>query len=204
MCSSDLQEKIAFTTPWGTFMYAKIPFGLMNAGAAFKRAMDIAFAEEKDKLVVVYLDDITVFSRREEDHLRHLEKIMLKCRRFVISLNPTKSIFYLTSRNFLGHIISKYVINIEPNRVNAIQKVDLPRSRKEIESFLARVNFVRRLIPNFAEIFKDITKMLNKGAAIKWIVEAKKSFEEIKKELTQAPMFISPNFSKEFLVFPFA
>ena len=93
----DDQEKTAFTTPWGTFMYAKMPFGLMNAGATFQREMDIAFSKEKDKMVVVYLDDITVFSRREEDHLKHLERILLKCRRFAISLNPTKRIFALNS-----------------------------------------------------------------------------------------------------------
>ena len=98
----EYQEKTAFTTPWGTFMYAKRSFGLMNAGATFQRAMDISFAEEKDKLVVVYLDDITVFSRREEDNLKHLEKVMLKCRRFGISLNPTKSIFSLTYGKLLG------------------------------------------------------------------------------------------------------
>ena len=76
--------------------------------------------------MVVYLDDITVFSRREEDHLKHLERILLKCRRFGISLNPTKIIFSLNLGKLLGHIISKYGINIDPNRVNAIQKVDFP------------------------------------------------------------------------------
>ena len=128
----DDKEKTTFTTPWGTFMYAKMPFGLMNAGATFQRAMDITFSEEKDKMVVVYLDDITVFSRREEDHLKHLERILLKCRRFGISLNPTKSVFALTSGKLLGHIIYKYGIKIDPSRINAIQKVDLPRNRKEI------------------------------------------------------------------------
>jgi len=200
----DDQEKIAFTTPWGTFMYAKMPFGLMNAGATFQRAMDIAFAEEKDKSVVVYLDDITVFSKREEDHLKHLEKVLLKCRRFGISLNPTKSIFALTSGKLLGHIISEEGIRIDPNRVNAIKKLDLPRSKKEIQSFLGKVNFVRRFIPNFAEVVKNITKMLKKGADFKWTAEVKKSFEEIKKALTQAPVLISLNFTKEFLIFTFA
>jgi len=89
----DDQEKTAFTMPWGTFMYAKMPFGLMNAGATFQRVIDIAFAKEEDKSMVVYLDDITVFSKREEDHLKHLERVLLKCRWFGISLNPTKSIF---------------------------------------------------------------------------------------------------------------
>eukprot|EP00253_Pinus_taeda_P013835 PITA_13835 len=198
------QEKTAFTTPWGTLMYAKMPFGLMNAGATFQRAMDIAFVEEKDKSVVVYLDDITVFSKKEEDHLKHLERVLLKCRRFGISLNPTKSIFALTSGKLLGHIISEEGIRIDPNRVSAIQKLDLPRSRKEIQSFLGKVNFVRRFIPNFAEVVKNITKMLKKGADFKWTTEAKESFEKIKKALTQAPVLISPDFTKEFLIFTFA
>ena len=159
----------------------------------------ISFAEEKDNMGVFYLDDITVFSRREEYHLKHLEINFLKCRRFGICLNPTKSIFPLTSRNLLGNTISKDGIKIDPNRVNAIQKVDLPRSIKEIQSFLGKVNFVRSFIPNFAKIVKDIVKMLKKGADIKWTVEAKNSFEEIKKPLTQAPVLISPDFSKEFL-----
>ena len=66
---SDDREKTAFTTPWGTFMYEKMPFGLMNVGASFQRAMDIAFVGEKDKFVLIYLDDITVFSSSHEDHL---------------------------------------------------------------------------------------------------------------------------------------
>eukprot|EP00253_Pinus_taeda_P034247 PITA_34247 len=200
----DDQEKTTFTTPWGTFMYAKMPFGLINAGATFQRAMDIAFAEEKDKSVVVYRDDITIFSKREQDHLKHLERILMKCRRFGISLNPTKRIFALTSGKLLGHIISEEGIRIDPNRVIAIQKLDFPRSRKEIQSFLGKVNFVRRFIPNFVEVFKNITKMLKKGVDFKWTAKAKKSFEEIKKALTQAPILISPDFTKEFLIFTFA
>jgi hypothetical protein len=87
------QEKTTFTTPWGTFMYAKMPFGLMNVGAIFQRAMDIEFLEEKDRYVVIYLDDITVFSKIDPDHLQHLRKVFLKCKKFGISLNPKKSHF---------------------------------------------------------------------------------------------------------------
>ena len=67
------KNKTTFTTPWGTFMYEKMPFGLMNAGAAFQRAMDIAFIVEKDKFVVIYLDDITIFSTSNKEHLQHLK-----------------------------------------------------------------------------------------------------------------------------------
>ena len=78
----DDKEKTTFTTPWGTFMYDKMPFGLMNAGATFQRAMDIAFVGESDKFVVIYLDDITVFSQSDDDHLKHLKQNFLKCKKY--------------------------------------------------------------------------------------------------------------------------
>ena len=87
------QEKTAFTTPWGTFMYTKMPFGLMNAGDTFQRVMDIYFAGEIGKFVVIYMDDITVYSRSDREHIHHLEKNFMKCRKFGISLNSKKTKF---------------------------------------------------------------------------------------------------------------
>ena len=86
----DDQEKTTFTTPWGTFMYAKMPFGLMNVEATFQRVMDITFVGEKDKFVIIYLDDITIFSSSHKDHLQHFKKVFLKCRQFGILVNPKK------------------------------------------------------------------------------------------------------------------
>ena len=114
------QEKTSFTTPWGTFMYSKMPFGLMNDGATFQRAMDIAFVGDKDKFVLIYLDDITVFSSSHKYHLQHLKKVFLKCRQFGISVNPKKSQFSLEEGKLLGHIVSTEGVNINPTRVQAI------------------------------------------------------------------------------------
>jgi hypothetical protein len=86
----DDKEKTAFTTPWGTFMYDKIPFVLMNAGTTFQREMDIAFIDERDKFVVIYLDDLTVFSKYDAEYLVHLKQTFEKCRKFGLSLNPKK------------------------------------------------------------------------------------------------------------------
>jgi hypothetical protein len=90
MVHPDNREKTAFTTSWRTFMYAKMPFSLMNVGATFQREMDIVFADEKDKFIVIYLDDITVYSNSNKQHLEHLKKVFQKCRKFGISLNPKK------------------------------------------------------------------------------------------------------------------
>ena len=84
----DDQEKTAFTTPWGTLMYAKMPFGMMNVVDTFQRAVDLPFVGSKDKFVLIYLDDLTFYSHIHHDHLQDLRRVFLKCRRFGISLNP--------------------------------------------------------------------------------------------------------------------
>jgi hypothetical protein len=198
------KKKTAFTTPWGTFMYDKMPFGLMNIGATFQRAMDIAFVGEKDKFMVIYLDDITIFSKYDDEHLHHLKQTFKKCRRYGIYLNPKKYHFSMHEGKLLCHIVSEGGIKIDTERVEAIQKIDIPRNKKAIQSFIGRINFLRRFIPNFSEIIKLITNMLKKDAEIKWTLEAKYSFEKIKQALIEAPVLISPDYSKEFLVFSFA
>ena len=107
------QEKTAFTTHRGTFMYAKIPFGLMNIGATFQRDMDLDFVGLKDKFVLIYLDDLTVYSPNHEDHLQHLRRVFMKCRKFGISLNPKKSQFALSEGKLLGHIVSAEGVKID-------------------------------------------------------------------------------------------
>ena len=168
------QKKTAFTTPWGTFMYARMPFSLMNAGATFQRAMDIAFVG--DTFVVVYLDDVTIFSKSDEEHLQHLQKAFMKCRNFGLSLNPKKALFSLEEGKLLGHIVSKEGVKIDPARVEAIQTIPLPRSKKDIQRFLGKINFLRRFVSNYAEIVKNITDMLKKNAEVRWDKEARESF----------------------------
>jgi hypothetical protein len=198
------REKTTFTTPWGTFMYAKIPFGLMNAGATFQRAMDIAFIGGKGQFVVIYLDDITVFSRSNQEHCCHLRKVFLKCRRFGLSLNPKKSLFAMMEGKLLGHIVSTEGVRIDPSRVEAIQTLSLPRSRKEVQAFLGKINFLRRFVSNFAEMVKHIIAMLRTRKEVKWTAEPRESFLQIKKALIEAPVLISPDYSKDFLIFSFA
>ena len=135
-------EKTAFTTPWGTFMYDKMSFGFMNAGATFQRAMDITFVGERDKFIVIYLDDLMVFSKIDEEHLVHLRQTFEKCRKFGLSLNPKKSHFAMREGKLLGHVISKERIRIDPKRIEAIDTITIPRNIKEIQSFLGKINFL--------------------------------------------------------------
>jgi hypothetical protein len=199
----DDKEKMTLTTPWGTFIYTKMLFGVMNAGATFQREMDIMFSDEKEKFIVIYLEDITVYSASDKQYLEHLKKVFHKCGKFDISLNPNKSHFVMEEGKLLRHIISKECIKIDPDRVEGILKIDTPHSKKEVQSFLGKVNFLRRFIPNLAKIIKHITFILKKGNEIKWNPEAKRYFEDIRVVLTKSPMLASPNFMKDILMLSF-
>ena len=102
MVHPDDWEKKAFMTPWGMFMYARIPFGIMNAGTNFQQAMDIEFFKEKDKFIMIHLDDIIVYYNSVEQHLGNLKKFFQKFRKFDISLNPKKSHFGMQEGNCWG------------------------------------------------------------------------------------------------------
>jgi hypothetical protein len=119
---------------------------------------------------------MTVFSKTDEDHIKHLRQTFVKCRKFGLSLNPKKSYFSMKEGNLLGHIVSKEGVKIDPERVEAIKQISFPRNKKEIQSFLGRINFLRRFVPNFVEMVKHITDMLKKDHEVKWTTEAKESF----------------------------
>lgn len=200
----DDQDKTVFTTPWGTFKYVKMPFGLKNAGATFQRAMDIAFAKELHDFLVVYLDDLTAFSKSDQEHLEHLRQVFTICRKYGISLNPKKSLFGLKGGKLLGHTISKDGIRIDLDRIQAILQVPHPRNVKELQSFLGKINFLRRFIPNLAELIRLLNNMLKKDSKVKWTMEAKQTFEDIKRALTNTPVLTSPRFDQDFIIFSFA
>ena len=166
--------------------------------------MDITFIGYKDKFVAIYLDDITVFSQYDEEHCDHLRKVFLKCRKFGLSLNLKKSLFAMKKGKLFGHIVSAKGVRIDSSWVESILTLALPRSKKEVQSFLAKVNFLRGFLSNFVELLKYIIAMLRKDNEIKWNVDARIYFDEINKALMEAPVLVILDYSKVFVIFSFA
>ena len=132
-----------------------------------------------------------------------MRKVFEKCRKFGISLNPKKTLFALQEGKLLGHIISEEGIKIDPKRIEAILQISHPRNIKELQYFIGKINFLRRFIPNLAELLRNITNML-KEQGVRWTLEAKNSFELVKQALTKILVLISPDFTKDFFIFSFA
>ena len=108
-----------------------------------------------------------MFSKTDEEHLEHLRKVFEKCRKFGISLNPKKTLFGLQEGKIIGHIISEKGIKIDPKRIEAILQISHARNIKELQSFIGKINFLRRFIPNLAELLRNITNMLKKEQGVK-------------------------------------
>ena len=133
-----------------------MPFELINAGATFQIAMDIAFRGLMHNFVVVYLDDIKIYSKKRHDHLFALKQDFERCKNYSISMNSKKSIFVVTEGKLLGFIVSKDGMIIDLKRKDAIAKIGLLSSKKAMQSFLGKINFVRRFVPNFAQIVRSL------------------------------------------------
>ena len=115
--------KTTFTTPWGTYVYSRMPFGITNVGETFQHAMDVAFADIIDKFLVVYQNDLTAYSKDENDHCMHLENLFIKALKYGISLNTRKCKFGVIEGKLLGHLVGKHGVRIDLERVEEIDKI---------------------------------------------------------------------------------
>ncbi|XP_057863758.2 uncharacterized protein LOC131071814 [Cryptomeria japonica] len=181
-----------------------MPFGLINAGATFQRVMDLSFGHLRDKIIVVYLDDLTVFSRKRKHHVRDLRKVLVRCREHGVSLNPKRSIFGVMEGKLLGHIVSQEGVKVDPQRVKAIQQLSLPSNRNGVRSFFGQVNLLRHFIPDFVETTKYIVNMMSEKVAFKWNEAGRKAFEEIKRVIAHAPTLVNLDFNKDFIIYCYA
>jgi hypothetical protein len=157
------RPKTAFTTRYGLFEYLVMSFGLMNASTDFMYLMNSIFMPELDKFVVVFIDDILIYSRSMEEHEEHLGIVLQRLREHQLYAKFHKCEFWIKEVPFLGHVVSPEGITVDPSKVKEVLDWELPMSVFEVHSFLGLADYYRRFIPNFSKIAKPITELLKKG-----------------------------------------
>ncbi|XP_050875865.1 uncharacterized protein LOC127079525, partial [Lathyrus oleraceus] len=185
-------EKTTFITPWGTFCYKVMPFGLKNAGATYQRAMVTLFHDMMHKEIEVYVDDMIAKSQSEEDHIDHLQKLFERLRKFRLRLNPAKCTFGVRSGKLLGFIVSQRGIEVDPDKVRAIQEMPAPRTEREVRGFLGRLNYISRFISHMTATCEPIFKLLRKDQAVEWNSDCQMAFDKIGQYLQEPPILIPP------------
>nr|CAH67706.1 H0512B01.1 [Oryza sativa] len=193
--------KTAFTTRYGLFECTVMSFGLTNAPAFFMNLMNKVFMEYLDKFVVVFIDDILIYSKTKEEHEEHLCLALEKLREHQLYAKFSKCEFWLSEVKFLGHVISSGGVAVDPSNVESVLSWKQPKTVSEVRSFLGLAGYYRRFIENFSKIARPMTRLLQKDVKYKWTEDCEQSFQELKKRLVTAPVLILPDSRKDFQVY---
>lgn len=153
-------EKTAFGSRFGLFEFLVLPFGLINAPATFMKAMNSMFVEYLNEFIILYLDDILIYSRSRDEHWAHLKLVFRKLKQNGFVVKESKCEVFQTSINFLGYIICEAGVRTDPEKVAAINNLKPPANITELRSFLGIVGFYRRFISGFAAVAEPLSDLL--------------------------------------------
>jgi hypothetical protein len=193
--------KITFVTRYGQYEYTIISFPLMNAPAYFMNMMNKVFMEELDKCVVVFIDDILVFSETAKEHKEHLRIVLGKLRQQQLYAKFSKCEFWMGEVTFLGHVLSAEEVVVDPNKIEVLSKWLSPKSVTEIRSFLCLVGYYHRFIENISKIVKPMIELLKSNIPFVWSDKCEASFQELKTYHTTTLVLTLPDASKDFAVY---
>jgi hypothetical protein len=194
------QYKTAFTTPWGTFAYRVMPFGLNNSSATFQRVMTYIF-HDLANIILAYLDDLTARSKKRTQHLDDLRTIFQWCRQYNIRLNPLKCVFCVTAGRLLSFIVSQRGITVDPLKVQAITEIPLPRNLRQLQSLQGKANFLRRFVPDYTIRAHGFLYLLRHDIPFHWDNHAQHSFDDLKASLSNAPLISAPDYNRNYILY---
>ncbi len=193
--------KTAFVTPTGHYEYLVMPYGLVNAPSVFQDFMHEVLREYLHRFVLVYIDDILIYSRSLAEHRHHVAEVLQRLRQLHLFLKAEKCSFHQPSVQFLGYHIDSSGIRMDEGKVEAIKTWPQPTTIKELQRFLGFSNFYRRFIQNYSTLTNPLTNLLrNKPKSLSWSIATNEAFEKLRTSFTQAPILVHPDPERPFIV----
>ena len=189
--------KTGFRSCLGHYEYVVMPFGLTNAPATFMTLMNSIFRDYLGKFVLVFIDDILIYSKNEEEHKQHLKQVFEILREHKLYAKLSKCVFFTSRVEFLGHVISDEGVSVDPRKVTAVAEWPIPKDKTEVRSFLGLASYYRRFVKGFSKIAAPMTNLLKgKSNMIDWTPECDESFQTLKSLLTQTLVLTIMEFLK--------
>ena len=177
-----------------------MPFGLCNAPATFQRAMDNILRKIKEKFVLVYLDDIIIFSKSYDEHLQHLQQVFDLLKEAQLKINPEKCHFCTNKIQFLGHVISGQGIQPDPAKIEKIINLNAPFNVKQLRTVLGLFSYYRRFVKNYSKLVAPLNDLLKKDVPYNWTKQHQEIFEILKEKLTTALILSYSDFNQSFIL----
>ena len=192
--------KTAFRTRYGHFEYTVMPFGLTNAPAVFQHMANDIFRDFLDIFLIIYLDDLLIYSRTQAEHDIHVRKVLQRLREYGLYAKLEKCSFDCKEVEFLGYTISSKGIFMDPTKVQTVLEWHTPSSVRDVQCFLGFANFYRKFIWNYSKIVLPLTQLTKKNQAFVWTPEADKAFTQLKEAFTSAPVLAHVDPEKPFII----
>ncbi|GJQ91649.1 putative reverse transcriptase domain-containing protein [Tanacetum coccineum] len=186
-------SKIAFRIRYRHFEFTVMPFGLTNAPAVFMDLMNRVCKTYLDKFVIVFIDDILIYSKTKEDHENHLRLMLDLLRKEKLYAKFSKCEFWLQEVHFLGHVVNHDGIHVDPSKLEAEKSWKAPMTPSEVRSFLGLAGFYRCFIKNFSKIAKPLTSLTQKNQKYEWGEKQEEAFQKLKYNLCNAPILSLPD-----------
>ncbi|KAL0543736.1 hypothetical protein IC582_018840 [Cucumis melo] len=193
--------KTAFRSRYGHYEFIVMSFGLTNAPAVFMDLMNRVFREFLDTFVIVFIDDILIYSKTEAEHEEHLRMVLQTLRDNKLYAKFSKCEFWLKQVSFLGHVVSKAGVSVDPAKIEAVTGWTRPSTVSEVRSFLGLAGYYRRFVENFSRIATPLTQLTRKGAPFVWSKACEDSFQTLKQKLVTAPVLTVPDGSGSFVIY---
>ncbi|KAL0551797.1 hypothetical protein IC582_010886 [Cucumis melo] len=193
--------KTAFRSRYGHYEFIVMSFGLTNAPAVFMDLMNRVFREFLDTFVIVFIDDILIYSKTEAEHEEHLRMVLQTLRDNKLYAKFSKCEFWLKQVSFLGHVVSKDGVSVDPAKIEAVTGWTRPSTVSEVRSFLGLAGYYRRFVENFSRIATPLTQLTRKGAPFVWSKACEDSFQTLKQKLVTAPVLTIPDGSGSFVIY---
>ncbi|GJT28448.1 reverse transcriptase domain-containing protein [Tanacetum coccineum] len=198
------EEKTAFITNQGIFCYSKMPFGLKNAGATYQRLVDKAFQRQIGRNLEVYVDDLVIKSRTEEEIIRDIAETFKTLRQINMKLNPKKCTFGMQEGMFLGYKVNTDGLKVCPDKADAVLSLPSPRCLKDVQKLNGKLASLNRFLSKSAEkslpFFKTLKKCTKKSD-FQWTQEAEAAFKQMKKLIAELPMLTAPKEKEELIIY---
>lgn len=186
------RHKTAFITKYGLYEYTKMPFGLCNAPSTFQRCMELIFRGLQWKTLLIYLDDIILFSSNLDDHFVQLSEVLGRLQKAGLKLKPSKCDFFKNEVLYLGHVVNKDGVRPNPKIVHAVKNWKVPQNVKEVQQFLGLCNYYRQFILGFSEVAFEISQLTKKDVSFIWSEKCQEAFDKLKVALCEAPILAYP------------